>query len=501
MLTCLVVAVLLAPPPLAHAADSPAVQAATPADAKPSSADGQDSAGSGKKKSKKAKTPKNGADAVPAPDEPTDDGQIIPESAPVAPPRSGLAFAWKKHPGLRAGKAFRIDFKGQFQEDAHGSYPHAPGLNCPGTALPTPCTWELHRNRIGVEGELFKHIEFEVERELTEQELTDKDVLLGYTPESQWKDVNVNLTYVKNAQVQIGKMKVPFGLDELTGVTNNDFVYRSLGASYLAPARDVGVMVHGSFLRHGLEYSTGVFQHDGDHARSKKIAGGDETFAGRVFGTPFRPTGVPALGSVVVGTAYAISKLSDDSFRPNGLRGRTIMTQDTFYEPVYVKGLRKRWEMDVDWMHGPFGARAEYTLVRDNREEQGLGDEDLADARARSWYVSGTWVVTGEDKTRPVKATNEFVRSGIGAIEVAARFERIHFDSVNGSEGAYRSPRAEAIMPSGDRALTLGVNWTLNRFVKLQFNVFREHVEDVARNPVPGSSAFWSRVLRFQFVL
>src|SRR5262245_56865017 len=204
MRTCLVVAVLLAPPPMAHAADSLAVQAAAPADAKPSPADGQDSAGSGKKSKKKAKAPKDGADAVPAPDEPTDDGQIIPESTPVAPPRSGLEFAWKKHPSLRAGKAFRIDFKGQFQEDAHGSYPLAPGLNCPGTALPIPCTWELHRNRIGVEGELFKHIEFEVERELTEQELTDKDVLLGYTPESQWKDVNVNLTYVKNAQVQIG---------------------------------------------------------------------------------------------------------------------------------------------------------------------------------------------------------------------------------------------------------------------------------------------------------
>ena len=34
------------------------------------------------------------------------------------------------------------------------------------------------------------------------------------------------------------------------------------------------------------------------------------------------------------------------------------MTQDTFFEPVYVKGQRRRWEADVDWTVGPgVGAR------------------------------------------------------------------------------------------------------------------------------------------------
>jgi len=499
MLTLFLVAALLGPPSPAQANDAPGAQAASQQESTPKQTDGAAKGGSSAK-AKKPKKAKKAASDVPAPDESTDDGQIVPESA--TPPRRGAEFSWRKHPSFRIGKAFRIDFEGQFQEDAHRSYDNAPGLNCAGSALPQPCVFELHRNRVGVQGELFKHIEFEVERELTEQELTDKDILLGYTPKSQWKDVNVNLTYVKNAQVQIGKMKVPFGLDELTGVTHNDFVYRSLGANYLAPSRDIGAMVHGSFLKHGLEYSTGLFEHDGDNARSKKIAGGDTTYAGRVVATPFRVTGVPALGVVEVGTAYALSKLSDDSFRPNGLRGRTIMTQDTFYESVYVKGLRKRWEADADWTYGSVGARTEYTVVRDNRQGQGIGDVDLADARARSWYVSGTWVITGEEKKRPVKAANEFVTGGgIGAIEVASRFERLWFDSVNGAAGAYRSPRAESILPSGNRALTLGVNWTLNRFTKLQFNVIREHVEDEERNPVPGSSAFWSRVMRLQFVL
>jgi hypothetical protein len=32
-------------------------------------------------------------------------------------------------------------------------------------------------------------------------------------------------------------------------------------------------------------------------------------------------------------------------------------------------------------------------------------------------------------------------------------------------------------------------------------NAIREHVEDAERNPVPNSAAFWSRVVRLQFVM
>ena len=57
------------------------------------------------------------------------------------------------------------------------------------------------------------------------------------------------------------------------------------------------------------------------------------------------------------------------------------MTQDTFYESVYVKGHRRRWEADVDWTSGPASVRAEFTWVSDDRLGQGIGDEDLPDAR------------------------------------------------------------------------------------------------------------------------
>jgi phosphate-selective porin OprO/OprP len=408
---------------------------------------------------------------------------------------------WKQHPSIRFGDAFRLDFEATLQEDLHSSYPGAEGLNCQNQALPTTCMFQLHRNRVGIKGTIFNKIDYEVERELTEHELSDKDILRGFAPKPQWKDVNVNVKYMKKAQIQAGKFKVPFGLDELTSVSNSDFVYRSLGATYLDPGRDIGGMVHGSFFKRGLTYAAGVFQHDGDHASSKKVQGGDQTFAARVTAAPFRRTGVP--GDINVGSAFAVSSLSDDPYLPNGLRGRTILTQDTFFQPVYVKGHRARWEADVDWTAGRASARAEYTWVTDSRSQQGIGDEDLPDARARSWYVGGTWILTGERKQRPLSAGSDFLGGGLGAVEVAGRYERLSFGSASGADVDLpsRTPRAANILPSSDRALTLGVNWALNRWVKLQFNAIREQIDDPKRSPVAEGGAFWSQVARLQIVM
>jgi phosphate-selective porin len=174
-----------------------------------------------------------------------------------------------------------------------------------------------------------------------------------------------------------------------------------------------------------------------------------------------------------------------------------------FFEPMYTKGSRRRWEVDLDWTVGPASLRTEYTRATDDRLQQGLGSQDLPDARAQSWYVAGSWVLTGEAKTRPVRPAREFLRDGWGAVEVAGRFERLWFDSVGGPGTAafLRTPRAEHISPSGARVLTLGVNWILNRWITLQVNTLREHVEDPERNPIADGGAFWTRVVRFQMAL
>lgn len=405
-----------------------------------------------------------------------------PPSAPPATiqrPASDVEFRWREHPQIRSPRIFRVDFVGKFQWDARD----------PGDDPSDFDNYEIHRARVGIEGELFNRVQFAIERELTERETGDSDPT--EQRKSAWKDVYVDANISDALQVRVGKFKIPFGLEQLNGIANLDFVYRSGSANYLAPGRDVGFAVHGRFFDRGLNYWAGVFRQDGDNAQSSRIEGADETLAVRVTGTPFRR--ISALANTEVGGAFTVSALDNESVLPNGLRGRTVMSQYVFYEPVFVKGLRRRYEVDADWYAGPVGARAEYTHVLDSREEQGLADQDLADARARGWYVSGSWVLTGEEKERPVEPKRRF-----GAVEAVARYERLWFDSAGGEPPPLRNPRADSILPSGEYVLSLGVNWYVARWVKLMFHTIREDLQDPERSPVPEGEAFWSPVFRFQ---
>jgi phosphate-selective porin len=219
----------------------------------------------------------------------------------------------------------------------------------------------------------------------------------------------------------------------------------------------------------------------------------------RVTVAPIRVQGRSLLDQLEIGSAFALTSLSNESVLPNGLRGRTSMSQYVFFEPVFVDGQRRRFEVDGDWTYESLGLRAEYTDVRDTRRGQGFGNNDLPDARARSWYVSGAYVVTGERKNRPVNPRREFARGGIGAVELVGRYERIWFDSAGGQDEAFRHPRAETILASGNRIVTTGVNWYANQWVKLQFQGVREQLEDPERSPLPDGAAFWSSMMRLQF--
>jgi phosphate-selective porin len=191
-----------------------------------------------------------------------------------------------------------------------------------------------------------------------------------------------------------------------------------------------------------------------------------------------------------------------DPHLPNGLRGRTALSQDTFFAPVYVQGLRRRFEADLDWTFGPSSIRAEYMRVTDERRRQGIGDQDLPAVRSQAWYVSGSVIVTGERKRRPLRPDGDRLRQGWGSVELVGRVERLWFDS-DVPAGAFpsRNPRAEAILASGDNAITAGANWAVNQWIKIQFNAVRQLVEDRERNPIAGGGSFWSRILRFQIVL
>ena len=68
-------------------------------------------------------------------------------------------------------------------------------------------------------------------------------------------------------------------------------------------------------------------------------------------------------------------------------------------------------------------------------------------------------------------------------------------------------PRAETILPHRDRALTLGVNWSPNRWIRVQANLVRDTMsvpngEMSAAGSRDGPlSSFWRRVVRLRFAM
>jgi len=337
---------------------------------------------------------------------------------------------------------------------------------------------DLSRKRIGVKGSLGDDVAFEVEAEIAD--------------DRPWRDVFVDYRPLSVLRAQAGHFKLPFGLEATTGGTKLDFVYRARAASLLAPGRDWGAMAHGRLWRR-IGYEVGGFVGRETPGQPSTGADGAPTWAARLTSTPFRGT-KGGLTDLHVGFAATNEPLGGAP-----LRARTTLGEDVFPTAFNVAGRRRRTGLEARWRPGPASVAAEFVRVADDRRGQSISGGDLAPLVAQSWYVSGTWAVTGERKARGLdRPLRPFLNGGMGAIEVAARFERLAFAGGSGSEPASLSPRAERISPASDAVLTLGANWYLNRWIKVQGNLLREHVRRADGLPAGNS---WGRVVRLQVAL
>ena len=408
-----------------------------------------------------------------------------------AQPAEGVRLEWDDRPSLRAGRWLRIDFRFKSQAEGRRSQEDLTGLGGP---------FELGLLRGGVRGELLGLFEFQIEHDLKSG--------------GKWRDVFLNVRPLVAAQVRAGKFKVPFSLDKTTGVTDLDLVHRSLAATALAPGRDVGVMVHGSLLKRSVRYEIGYFRGDGDSPPALESMPfplpEDEapvkqpSQAARIRVAPFRAL---SRDTLVESLEFGVAATSTTTpVGPNHLQGQSVLGVDFFPRRYYVSGPRRRMGAEFSWTPGPASVKSEYIRSTEARLGQGVGseaglDNDLPDLVGRGWYVMGTWVLTGEKKEGGVVPRKALFQGGVGAIEIAGRYEGLRFASADQAEAPSSSPRATTVEANEDSVVTVGVNWYPNRWVKVQVNAIRERFADPARSPIPGQATVVTYVLRVQFVL
>jgi len=327
----------------------------------------------------------------------------------------------------------------------------------------------------------------------------------------KWRDVYVNFRPLAFAQVQIGRFKIPFGYEWLTGRSDFDFVNRTRVSDTIAAGRAVGVAVHGRPFNRAIRYEAGVFNDDGDGAPGLEPADllpGEQpgsrsrAYAARVTIAPLRLGSLRGkYNNLEIGGAFTSSTVPEGR---NHLQGSMALGDDFFDRRYYTNGRRLRTGLELSWDIGPASIRAEYLRCRESRNGLGVGNETQLDNNlpaivSQGWYAAGTWVLTGEKREGGVEPRRPFLQGGIGAIEITARYEQLRFSSPGAeSEPASDSRRAAHILGNGERAFTGGVNWHVNRWVRLRVNAIRELLDEPSLGPVPDRSSFWSVISQLQ---
>jgi phosphate-selective porin OprO and OprP len=310
-----------------------------------------------------------------------------------------------------------------------------------------------------------------------------------------WRDLYVDARVTKAFRFEAGQFKLPFGREELTSEANLDFAYRSLAARVLSPGRDPGVMAHGRLLARALEYQVGYFTRDGSNAWTSQTEGGQDAIVARVVVAPFAASSIRAVAPLEIGAAIADSRFDDRV----GIRGRTVLGDSVFFDRVDVNGRRRRIGWEAAWAAGPAGFVSEYIRSSDERTGMGFSGTDLPNVDASAWYVAGTWAVTGERKHGRLEPRHEFLRGGPGAVELAARIETPGFNATTFPTTEFGFPNLSKLAGNADHVATLGVNWYLNHYPKIQANVIRESIDDPERSPAPTTGGrYISTVIAMQ---
>jgi phosphate-selective porin OprO/OprP len=291
------------------------------------------------------------------------------------------------------------------------------------------------------------------------------------------QDGYITARFLPEFQIQAGKMKEPVGLERLQSGANLLFVERGY-PTQLVPNRDVGVQLQGEILGGTLTYAGGAFNGVADGGSGDIDTAEDEKdVAGRMLAQPLRNTQIEPLRGLAFGVGGSYGN------QAGALRNFVTAGQQTFFTwrtgtgntftNVVADGNHWRVAPQAYYYWGPLGVFGEYVLssqtIRRNARATATGSTTatIANVHNIAWQVAASWILTGEENSfkgftprKPLSLANR----GWGAWEIAARYGELKLDD--------ELFPLYATSSSGQKASSwgAGLNWYLNRNVKLQVN-------------------------------
>ena len=377
----------------------------------------------------------------PLPDAPTEATVL---AAPVAGWNNGFFIQ-----APDKGHVLRIT--GQIQSDlrAYGDHNDQQDLD----------TFLVRRARLGIEATVFDYFEFRLLPDFGQGQ-------------SRIQDSYLNIHYVDWFQIQAGKFKEPVCYEELIQDRFVPTLERSL-IDQIVPARDIGVMIHGQkLLDDSLDYAFGIFNGgtNGDTDANNGFDG-----AGRVVARPFNCDAFPeALHRLQIGISGTFGREKETPV-PAPFRTPGNVPWLQFNASVVTYGTRTRWTPEVSYFFRGFGCAAQF-LRLDQEMRPSLASKDIVDVPMEGTYFLATYLLTGEERTtysqavrplRPFHPSQPF--QDPGAWELVGRVSHLRVDDRIFEAGKTQLANADNFS-SRATEMTLGFNWYLNDWVRVQFN-------------------------------
>jgi phosphate-selective porin OprO and OprP len=344
--------------------------------------------------------------------------------------------------------------------------------------IPANDTFLMRRVRPIFEGTVFQHYDYRIMLDFASG-ISSSSANNGFL-----QDAYLNVHYWPQFQIQVGKMKPPVGLERLQSGANLLFIERGY-PTQLAPNRDVGVQLHGQIFDGAVNYAAGVFNGVQDGASGDSDSGSDDhkDAAARLFVHPFKNTQIELLQGLGIGIAGTYGN------QAGPLRSFVTPGQQNFFS--YTTGTGTNANVTADGTHwrlvpqayyywGPFGVFGEYVISSEKlRRDAGGGAPQFITARNRAWQVAASYILTGEKNSfAPLNPARPFrFGEGWGAWELAARYGELRVDDELFPQFATSSSARKA------RSWAGGINWYLNRNVKLSLNYEQTHFDGGSSRP------------------
>jgi phosphate-selective porin OprO/OprP len=306
----------------------------------------------------------------------------------------------------------------------------------------------LRRVRPTIYGTVYKYVDF----------FFRPDFGLGTTA---IYDAYIQLNYIPWAQIRAGKFKPPVGMERLQSDDDTNFVERGL-PTQLVPQRDIGYQIGANLFHRRVAYQVGVFNGVPDSSIGSDTAvSNHRDYVARLFLTPFQPDSKSLLKGLGLGLAASGGNTDGEALPAFKTFGQQSFF--TFASGVTAVGHRTRLAPQGYYYVGPFGVLTEYGLNEEGFQK-GAVRRNIA---FRAYQGQVTYILTGESKSfvspTPKRPFDPLHHGGWGAVELAVRLS--DFEAEN---GVYTYGLVNpAISPRHLHEWTGGVNWYLNRLVRI----------------------------------